>query len=101
MLSAVAWRRLVPAGRPRAVAATVLAVLLPGLGVYGFAVAAAWFWNAAVFPVTGRGLLRWTEVGPVPAVVLVALVVLACAGMVWSVVLVARAGARRTAAVGA
>lgn len=95
VLSAVAWRRLVPAGRPRAVVATVLAVLLPGLGVYGFAVAAAWFWNAAVFPVTGRGLLRWTEVGPVPVAVLVALVVAAGIGMVWSVVLVVRAGGRQ------
>ncbi|KTR03390.1 DUF2142 domain-containing protein [Curtobacterium luteum] len=99
VLSAIAWRRLVPAGRPRTVVATALAVLLPALGVYGFAVAASWFWNAAGFPVTGRGVLRYTEVGPVPPVVLAVVVLLAGAGLVVSVVLVTRSGRSRLVSV--
>ncbi|GGL09270.1 4-amino-4-deoxy-L-arabinose transferase-like glycosyltransferase [Curtobacterium luteum] len=95
VLSAVAWRRLLPSGRFRGVAVTGLAVVLPAIGVYGFAVAAAWFWNAAVFPVTGRGLLRYSEVGPVPPVVLAVVVVLVGVGLVASVVQVVRAGARQ------
>ena len=91
VLSALAWRRLVPAGRARSWVALALAVLLPAVGVYGFAVASAWFWNAALFPVTGRGLLRYTEIGPVPPAVLVVVVVLVAVGLVASVVQVARA----------
>ncbi|MCA5923384.1 DUF2142 domain-containing protein [Curtobacterium oceanosedimentum] len=91
VLSAMAWRRLVPAGRTRRWAAVALAVLLPAVGVYGFAVASAWFWNAAVFPVTGRGLLRYSEIGPVPPAVLVVVVALVAVGLVVSVVQVARA----------
>ncbi|MBT1585026.1 DUF2142 domain-containing protein [Curtobacterium flaccumfaciens] len=91
VLSALAWRRLVPAGRARSWVAVALAVLLPAVGVYGFAVASAWFWNAALFPVTGRGLLRYTEIGPVPPTVLVVVVVLVAVGLVASVVQVARA----------
>ncbi|OII10444.1 hypothetical protein BIU97_09920 [Curtobacterium sp. MCBA15_009] len=94
VLSALAWRRLVPAGRARSWAAVALAVLLPAVGVYGFAVASAWFWNAALFPVTGRGLLRYSELGPVPPAVLAVVVVLVAAGLVASVVQVARAGRR-------
>lgn len=94
VLSALAWRRLVPAGRARAWVAVALAVLLPAVGVYGFAVASAWFWNAALFPVTGRGLLRYTEIGPVPPSVLVVVVALVAVGLVVSVVQVARADRR-------
>ncbi|ROP64309.1 DUF2142 domain-containing protein [Curtobacterium sp. PhB115] len=91
VLSAIAWRRLVPAGRARSWVAVALAVLLPAVGVYGFAVASAWFWNAALFPVTGRGLLRYSEIGPVPPAVLGVVVVLVAVGLVASVVQVARA----------
>ncbi|WP_418515537.1 DUF2142 domain-containing protein [Curtobacterium flaccumfaciens pv. flaccumfaciens] len=94
VLSALAWRRLVPAGRARSWVALALAVLLPAVGVYGFAVASAWFWNAALFPVTGRGLLRYTEIGPVPPAVLVVVVALVAVGLVVSVVQVARADRR-------
>ena len=94
VLSALAWRRLVPAGRARSWVAVALAVLLPAVGVYGFAVASAWFWNAALFPVTGRGLLRYTEIGPVPPAVLVVVVALVAVGLVVSVVQVARADRR-------
>lgn len=94
VLSALAWRRLVPAGRARSWVAVGLAVLLPAVGVYGFAVASAWFWNAALFPVTGRGLLRYTEIGPVPPTVLVVVVALVAVGLVVSVVQVARADRR-------
>ena len=94
VLSALAWRRLVPAGRARSWVAVALAVLLPAVGVYGFAVASAWFWNAALFPVTGRGLLRYTEIGPVPPTVLVVVVALVAVGLVVSVVQVARADRR-------
>ncbi|MFK4482472.1 DUF2142 domain-containing protein [Curtobacterium sp. AB7] len=94
VLSALAWRRLVPAGRARSWVAVGLAVLLPAVGVYGFAVASAWFWNAALFPVTGRGLLRYTEIGPVPPSVLVVVVALVAVGLVVSVVQVARADRR-------
>ncbi|MBF4602360.1 DUF2142 domain-containing protein [Curtobacterium sp. VKM Ac-2884] len=94
VLSALAWRRLVPAGRARSWVAVALAVLLPAVGVYGFAVASAWFWNAALFPVTGRGLLRYSEIGPVPPAVLVVVVVLVAVGLVTSVVQVARADRR-------
>jgi len=97
VLSALAWRRLVPAGRARTWAAVALAVVLPAVGVYGFAVASAWFWNAALFPVTGRGLLRYSEIGPVPPAVLVVVVALVAVGLVASVVQVARAD-RRTLA---
>ncbi|MEG8035881.1 DUF2142 domain-containing protein [Sphingomonas sp. LR61] len=94
VLSALAWRRLVPAGRARSWVAVALAVLLPAVGVYGFAVASAWFWNAALFPVTGRGLLRYSEIGPVPPAVLVVVVALVAVGLVTSVVQVARADRR-------
>ena len=94
VLSALAWRRLVPAGRARSWVAVALAVLLPAVGVYGFAVASAWFWNAALFPVTGRGLLRYSEIGPVPPAVLVVVVALVAVGLVASVVQVARADRR-------
>ena len=62
--------------------------------MYGFAVASAWFWNAALFPVTGRGLLRYSEIGPVPPAVLVVVVALVAVGLVASVVQVARADRR-------
>lgn len=90
-LSAVAWRRIPRTDRGRGALATVLAGGSVVLGWYGFAVVAAWFWNAARGPVTAAGLERWAAAGPVPIGVVGVLLVLVAVGCVWTVVRVARA----------
>ncbi|MEK6309621.1 MAG: DUF2142 domain-containing protein [Curtobacterium sp.] len=77
VLSAVAWRRLCGSGRTRDVVGSVLAVALPLIGLYGLAVAAGWFWNAATGPASTASVAHYGASGPVPfaAVVVLAAVV--------------------------
>ncbi|SDQ72900.1 Predicted membrane protein [Curtobacterium sp. UNCCL20] len=90
VLSAVAWRRIPrTAGGRRGLAAGV-AVVAPAVGLYGLAVVASWFWNAARFPVTVAGVARYQELGPVPFALVVVVAVLVAVGLTLSVERVAR-----------
>jgi hypothetical protein len=90
VLSALAWRRIprTPAGRR--VLASGVAVTAPGIGVYGLAVVAAWFWNGARSPVTAEGIDRYAATGPVPFAVVLVVAGLVAVGLVVSVAQVAR-----------
>jgi hypothetical protein len=70
--------------------ATGLAVAGPVIGLYGVTVVTAWFWDAARFPLTAAGVARYTALGPVPAALVVVLVVAVVAGVAVGVVAVAR-----------
>jgi 4-amino-4-deoxy-L-arabinose transferase-like glycosyltransferase len=93
-LSAVAWGRLAPAAgsRGRDAVAVGLAIALPAVGLYGLGVASSWFWNAARGPLTAAGITRYEALGPVPPVLVGALVLLVLVGLAVTVVAVVRTG---------
>lgn len=89
VLSALAWRRLPRTAGGRRVLASGIAVVAPGIGVYGLAVVASWFWNAARSPLTAEGIARYTAVGPVPFALVVVVATLVAVGVALAVVQVA------------
>lgn len=90
VLSALAWRRVPSSAVGRRALAIGIAVVAPGIGLYGLAVVASWFWNAARFPVTADGVARWTAVGPVPFALVVVVACAVAIGLVLAVLQVAR-----------
>ncbi|MDR6571957.1 4-amino-4-deoxy-L-arabinose transferase-like glycosyltransferase [Curtobacterium sp. 320] len=81
VLSAVAWRRLPLPGRGTAVLPRMLAVALPAIGLWGLAVAAGWFWNAATGPLSAASIARYESWGPVPFAVVAVVAVLVAVGL--------------------
>lgn len=90
VLSALAWRRVPRTAVGRRALATGIAVVAPAIGVWGLAVVASWFWNAARFPVTSDGIARYAATGPVPFVVVTVVAGLVAVGTALSVAQVAR-----------
>lgn len=93
VLSAVAWRRLSGGARVGRVVGSVLACVLPVVGLYGLAVAAGWFWNAATGPVSAASVARYEASGPVPFAVVVAVAAVVAVALPTGVVRAARHGA--------
>jgi 4-amino-4-deoxy-L-arabinose transferase-like glycosyltransferase len=89
-ISAVAWRRVPRTDGGRRAVAVVLAVAGPLIGLYGLTVVTSWFWNAARVPLTSLGVERFGALGPVPAAVVGALVLLMLVGIAVTVTAVTR-----------
>lgn len=92
VLSALAWRRIPRTAAGRSVLATAIAIVAPGIGLYGLAVVSSWFWNAARGPLTAAGTTRYAALGPVPFPVVVTVAVLVAICVVVTVAGVVRSG---------